>query len=157
MSRTVIEAELPEESYELVFATAGKDELLFPLMRQAIEASFDIEGRIEQRELDVYLLSQAAGVTPKLTPTTLDIAHPYAKPGSVTCLSTSLMQFAETMEQILQKPVLDTTGIEGLYEIDLSWDPEQPDSLAAAVMEQLGLELKADRQTIGILVIRSTS
>jgi uncharacterized protein (TIGR03435 family) len=155
-SRLVIEAELPEQPYDLVFSTAGKDELLFPLMRQAIEASFDIEARTEQRELDVHVLSRATGVTPKLTPATLDVERPYAKPGSLTCLSITLGLLADTLERLLQQPVLDTTGIDGLYEIDLSWDPEQPDSLPEAVREQLGLELKAERRTLEVQVIRNT-
>jgi len=155
-TRTVIEVELPEQPYDLVFSTAGKEELLFPLVRQAIEATFDIEARPEQRELDVYVLSRVADAPPKLTPSTLEQAPPHARPGSLTGLSMTLAELASILERVLQRPVLDETGLDGRYEIDLNWDPERPDSLQEVVREELGLEFKADRRTIEVHVIRST-
>ena len=70
------------------------------------------------------------------------------------------------------RPVVDKTGLTGVYDLDLTWTPEQgppgPDgtapqaapssdsvSLFTAVQEQLGLKLDAQRGPVDVLVIES--
>jgi uncharacterized protein (TIGR03435 family) len=68
------------------------------------------------------------------------------------------------------RPAVDKTGLTGVYDLDLTWTPEQgppgPDgtapqstpssdgvSLYTAVQEQLGLKLDAQRGPVDVLVI----
>jgi uncharacterized protein (TIGR03435 family) len=68
----------------------------------------------------------------------------------------------------LKRPVLDETGIKGVFDVALDWTPEsvaaardasQPDapdgrpSLLAAVEEQPGLKLEAGKSLIKVLVV----
>ena len=60
----------------------------------------------------------------------------------------------------LQRPVLDKTGLEGMYDFSLQWTPgdkqpaEQGPSIFAAVQEQLGLKLlQSNAQTAQVYVL----
>ena len=56
----------------------------------------------------------------------------------------------------LGRPVVDRTGISGLYDFTLDWasDDSAP-SLFTALQEQLGLRLEAQKGTVEVLVVDS--
>jgi uncharacterized protein (TIGR03435 family) len=69
------------------------------------------------------------------------------------------------LSRFLRQPILDRTGLEGGYEIDLEWspeprageepaDPSRP-SIYAAVQEQLGLKLEARKTPLPVIVVDS--
>jgi uncharacterized protein (TIGR03435 family) len=73
-----------------------------------------------------------------------------------------MSQLVEILISLFEGPVLDRTGIKGVFDITLDWAPEKvaaanPEetrpSLAAAVQEQLGLKLEARRSPIEVLVV----
>jgi uncharacterized protein (TIGR03435 family) len=73
----------------------------------------------------------------------------------------------------LNMPVVDNTGLTGIYDIDLKWsaDPSRPDfgdvhnpadlpapdpnrpEIFTAIKDQLGLELKAEKGPVDVIVI----
>jgi len=60
--------------------------------------------------------------------------------------------------QLLRVPVVDRTGIEGTYHIDLRFAPEDSldssfPSIFTAIQEQLGLKLESQRMPMEMLVI----
>jgi uncharacterized protein (TIGR03435 family) len=81
-------------------------------------------------------------------------------------------QFASTLQRaILDRPVLDKTGLSGQYDFDLEWTYDdtqfggnlpplaaqtsgKPDFLAA-LQEQLGLKLESSRAAVDTIVIDS--
>lgn len=73
----------------------------------------------------------------------------------------TIAELAENLANTLQRPVVDKTGIEGLYQIKLSFAPVQPDpnddgsrpALPAALQEQLGLKLESARVPVDVIVI----
>ena len=71
-------------------------------------------------------------------------------------------EFARTLISYFDAPLLDRTGLSGLYDIDLNFvrDPLQasaPDavSLETALREQLGLRVERQRAPLDVLVIES--
>ena len=84
----------------------------------------------------------------------------------------AMADFARNLGPFTGRPVVDKTGLTGVYDVDLTWTPEQgppgPDgtapqappstdgvSLYTAVQEQLGLKLDAQRGPVDVLVIDS--
>jgi uncharacterized protein (TIGR03435 family) len=67
----------------------------------------------------------------------------------------------EILKQLLAgasgRTVVDRTGLEGGYEIDLEWSPGQVatdlPSIFTAVQEQLGLKLESTRAPVDVLVV----
>ena len=68
--------------------------------------------------------------------------------------------FAASLEDILGKPVVDETQLTNRYDFQLLWDETgaeaaQPGRIAAAVREQLGLELTPANRPIEMLVVEA--
>lgn len=73
-------------------------------------------------------------------------------------------RFARTLESDVDRPVIDMTGLEGIYDIRLEFaeiksafgspDPHAPE-LFTALTEQLGLRLESRRGPVDVLVIDS--
>ena len=95
-------------------------------------------------------------------------------PGNLMGGGALMPQFANTLGMFAGRIVVDRTGLEGAYDVDLTWTPDQmaqrppgaPDpqfngvavdpngpSLFTAVQEQLGLKLDSQRGPVEIVVI----
>lgn len=73
-------------------------------------------------------------------------------------LTTDLI--AEQLSRIAGRIVVDKTGLRGRYDLKLQWTPDDavategsPPSLFTAIEEQLGLQLKAAKEPVPVLVI----
>lgn len=83
----------------------------------------------------------------------------------------SMPQLATLLSSILRRPVIDQTGLAGVYEFTLEWTPEVgqtgPDatppaaanpggpSIFTAIQEQLGLKLDSAKAPIEVVVVDS--
>jgi uncharacterized protein (TIGR03435 family) len=99
-------------------------------------------------------------------------------PGSLAAGSTPLSQLANFLSQSMSRTVLDKTGLEGNYDFDVSYTPDQmpnlnggapppgvqlpnidPNgpSLSTALQEQLGLKLESQRGPVTTFVVDKIS
>jgi uncharacterized protein (TIGR03435 family) len=71
----------------------------------------------------------------------------------------SMPQLADALGRELDRPVIDMTGLKGVFEIKLSWTPDESTDVAplgpslSMAMRQLGLILRAQKSPIEILVV----
>ena len=73
----------------------------------------------------------------------------------------SMTDFAQTMQLMVDRPVLDQTNLPGRYDFTLLWTPDVMRDTATdtapgiftAVQEQLGLKLAATRTSTDVFVI----
>jgi uncharacterized protein (TIGR03435 family) len=79
----------------------------------------------------------------------------------------SITQLAYKLSRLLQRPVVNNTGLEGNYDFKLEWTPDlgpsAPDGqpvdtsggpfIFSALQEQLGLRLEATKGPVDVLVI----
>jgi uncharacterized protein (TIGR03435 family) len=178
------------DRYDIV-ATAtpetGLDEMYGPMMRALLEDRFGLKIHRETRELPVYALTAARGGA-KLTPSkpgscvAIDVKSVLKAPpgsnfcgrfemkrGSVLIADAKGMTVAEFAARVfrgtLDRPVIDRTGIAGLFDIHLEFnglensaglsgdaDNAAP-SVFTAVQEQLGLKLSPEKGPVEVLVI----
>jgi uncharacterized protein (TIGR03435 family) len=62
---------------------------------------------------------------------------------------------------VLSRPVIDMTGLKGLWDFKLEWTPEPPPpdadiskpSIFTAVQEQLGLKLESVKRPVEVLIV----
>jgi uncharacterized protein (TIGR03435 family) len=69
----------------------------------------------------------------------------------------SFANFVSVLESLVNRRILDETGLTGAFDIRLEWASRDTDaarpSIFTAVQEQLGLKLEASRGPINMLVI----
>ena len=95
----------------------------------------------------------------------------YNTPGKMLGSRVSMAKFASSLSTTVSRPVVDETGLTGIYDIALKWLPDDsstppgPDvptpatladqgpSIFTALQEQLGLRLEAQKGPVEVLVI----
>jgi uncharacterized protein (TIGR03435 family) len=152
---------------------ASMDEL-HVMLQNLIKERFKLRMHSETKERPVYFLSvDKTGV--KTKPHEIGSAgDPWIDQpgfGRLTAKFTPMDYFAWRLSLMLDRPVLDRTGLKGGYDFDLSWTPDLPPgfpegglingqavdtsgpTIFAALEKQLGLKLEAQRGPFEILVI----
>ena len=152
------------ERYDIVAkvsAETPRPEML--RMLQALLADrFHLRLHHVEKEMRVYLL--AVDRTGAKLKAVADRGENFTwRPGHIVVQSESMAGLADRLSRPmfgLGAPVIDSTGLEGVFDFTLDWTPEsvQPDaapgpSLFQALPEQLGLKLEAARQKVSVLAI----
>jgi uncharacterized protein (TIGR03435 family) len=133
-------------------------EELSPRLRQLLEQRFKLAVHREPKEVQGYALVAAKG-GPKLHQSSgNEAAGGIIYPGGIRGPNWSMASFAATLSSAVGRPVIDQTGIEGNYEIEIEYarDGDTNSSLPSvftALQEQLGLKLEPRRVPIEIVVI----
>jgi uncharacterized protein (TIGR03435 family) len=144
---------------------AGADRSQAPAMlRTLLEARFHLQAHMEKRELPVYALTTSKG-GPKLTPA----AGPPNKRGGdswtdggvghLRALNSPEAAFADLLTKISARPVIDASGLTGIYDFDVVYAPELSDappdagpSLTSA-LAAIGLRLEKRQEQLEVLVV----
>ena len=152
-SRLEIEVELPDQRYDFVIRTPGGDERRRALMQQVVCEAFQVAVAFEPRRREVLVLRGLAGAEHRLEPAT-GASSFSSYPGRIQGRGLDFWSLANSLEYVVDVPVLDETGLEGRFDIDLEWDPADPGSLEKSLAE-VGLELQAGDREIEVLVVRA--
>jgi len=171
------------DQYDVLASTPGDlqpnlDEQM-AMLRKLLSDRFRLSFHREPKELPVFAITVAKG-GPKLKPSAappgelpylINTIYPDEKGGVHVLLparNATILQFAAMMQRgVLDRTVVDQTGLSGTYDFDLEWTPDENQfsgnlprsveptkpSLFAAMQEQLGLRLEATRGPVQVLVI----
>jgi uncharacterized protein (TIGR03435 family) len=170
---------IESDHYDIVAVTPGevrptRDEQM-TMLRALLTDRFQLTFHREPKEFSIYELEEAKS-GPKIQPSTLP---PDAPPAVITTVysdklvmparNVSMDDFTAVLQRaVLDRPVVDKTGLTGRYDFDLTWAPDETqfgggvgkakeDAEALpffkAVQEQLGLHLKATRGPVQALVV----
>jgi len=144
-----------------------------PMLQAMLADRFKLKAHRETREVQGYRLVQAqpGRLGPKLqegADCALKAARPNGPCGityngpSLTFRGSPIANLRGNLEAGAGGPVIDATGLSGLYDFELRWSevrPGEPPSdlpnLFTALQEQLGLKLEPTRVTLEVLVIDS--
>jgi uncharacterized protein (TIGR03435 family) len=145
------------------------------MVQKLIVDRFNLTFHHDQRELPVYVLS-VAKTGSKLTNNGDPNGLPgfgLRAPGALNVHSATMSDFASMMQQtVLDRPVLDKTGLTGRFDFNLDWTPDDsqfggrgasippptdasnaPANLYTALEEQIGLKLEAAKAPAEVIVI----
>jgi uncharacterized protein (TIGR03435 family) len=171
---------LDVDRYDITAATPSENrptlDMQMSMLRTLLADRFLFAFHREQRQAPVYELSVArGGPTLKETATpseTQPVLVNRRSPGRVQlpARNATMAQFASMLQRsVLDRHVLDKTGLSGRYDFDLEWTPDEtqfggvlppapatenakPD-LFAALQQQLGLRLQASNGLVDVIVI----
>jgi uncharacterized protein (TIGR03435 family) len=172
---------IDSDSYDILAETPGNvrpslDEQMSMLQRLLGER-FKLTFHREPKEFSIYALTVAKNgpklkesVAPDELPRLTNVVFPDHI--SLPARNATMAQFASMLQRaVLDRPVVDETGLSGKYDFDLEWaddesqfggqlrkrasadDGHDKSGLFAAVQEQLGLRLEATRGPVETLVI----
>ena len=140
------------------------DVMQMQLMFQELLASrFKLVFHREKRNLPVYAILVAKG-GPKLIKSASaasDYTEFSSNTGEIRITNKSMAEIAGLMRFIVDRPVVDQTGLAGRFDFVLKWtpdgaetsDPNAPPELFTAIQEQLGLKLEPVKAPVDVLVI----
>ena len=142
------------------------------MLQKLLADRFKLTFHREQREISVYVLSVGKS-GPKLK-----LAGPDGHGASCERLGVCnfrnepIEHFARWMQLVVDKPVVDKTGLTGTFDFELKWTPDEsqftsmgirvptptdnpnaPPGLFTAIQEQLGLKLEPQKTQSEVLVI----
>ncbi len=137
------------------------------MLQKLLTTRFGLVMHHDKRELSVYAITVAKG-GPKLQKSKSDpdalsdqSGHGVGPAQYMKFTNDSMTDFAQTMQLMVDKPVVDQTNLSGRYDFSLLWTPDvmgatptdTAPALFTAVQEQLGLKLEATRAPTDVLVI----
>ena len=147
------------------------------MLQKLLADRFGLTFHRETRTLSVYELTLAKG-GPKLTPVEDDSADAvgdisFSELGKLQARHATMADFVHSMQRnVLDRPIVDRTGLSGRYDFALSWVPDEfqfsavrtpggppmPGNtegadLITAIRQQLGMQLKATRAPAPVIVI----
>jgi uncharacterized protein (TIGR03435 family) len=128
---------------------------------------FQLKFHYEKQEQSVYLLS-VVKTGPRFTKSQSDTNAPggmgIGPPGHLGATNQTMAEIANLLGLgILNRPVVDQTGLTGKFDLRLAWTPDGPPPATesadvppdffTAIQEQLGLKLVSTRAPVDVLVI----
>ena len=158
LSRVVSSATLPEGRYDFI---ANLPSNSHEALQQELKRKFGISASLKPRETDVFRLTVKNASADGLRPSESQNGSSESNAGQFSCVNQPLSCLTSMLENQLNVPIIDETGLTGRYDIDLIWDQtgftqQTPDALKQALLDQLGLELTTARQPIEMLVVQQS-
>jgi uncharacterized protein (TIGR03435 family) len=171
-----------EDKYDIVgqpdHPGMGNDTQIRSMMKKLLAERFGLVIHREKKEINAYTLNIGRTGQHKLTLNESGVNLPGFRgngPGSIGVRNSNMEQFAGFLQaRIVDRPVVDKTGLTGKYDFTLTWRPEQlapqgpnappppadlesrPD-IFSAMQEQLGLRFQSEKTPVEILVIDKAS
>jgi uncharacterized protein (TIGR03435 family) len=169
---------MDSERYDITAVTPGdvrptRDEQM-GMLRKLLAERFQLAFHREPKELSIYVLEVAKG-GPKLKdaakpddlPALINVVYPQSI--KLPARNVTMGDFVSMLQRaVLDRPVVDKTGLTGRYDFDLEWAPDEsqfdgairPAStdenaapLFTAIQQQLGLKLVATTGSVDALVV----
>jgi uncharacterized protein (TIGR03435 family) len=157
------------------------DDQLRTMLKNLLKSRFGLAFHIEKRELPVYAIgldkNGPSGIK-MVIDNDSGTRIGAQRPGRVSFRGATMSALATQLQlRVLDRPVIDQTGLTARYDFTLDWRPDEfqfprasaaqraaaiaaadamPD-LFTAFQEQLGLKLEAKKAAVGVLVVDSVS
>jgi uncharacterized protein (TIGR03435 family) len=172
----ILPKNLPDARYEIVaIAPTHPSRILDTRYESMIQSMlferFHLKAHRETKSMQVYVLEVAKG-GPKLKRSEQPGLSTRSTAGHVTATGATMLDLCTYLSRRIALPVVDQTGLEGLFDFDIDWVPgqgegsvEPPDpnrppvdpgagpSLFTAIQEQLGLKLTNRKAPVPMLVV----
>jgi uncharacterized protein (TIGR03435 family) len=150
---------LGSEEYDIVAKPDGdvRGDRVLAMARALLAERFHLSLHRESKEMPVLALVVAKGGS-KLRAATGSGPEVRGGRGRFEARNVTMGMFAAQLAgRMLDRPVLDRTGIAGEFDITLEWAFDQGadngPSIATALQEQLGLKLEAQKGAVDVLVV----
>jgi uncharacterized protein (TIGR03435 family) len=135
------------------------------MMQTMLAERFKLTLHKETRQLPMYSLVVAKG-GPKIHAGSAGEGRTSGRPGHFEATGITMQKLADLIAKQAGRPVSDATGLQGVFDFTLEWDPQadlrvgaadaaggQGASIFTALQEQLGLRLESGKGPVEVLVV----
>jgi uncharacterized protein (TIGR03435 family) len=145
------------------------------MTRQLLADRFQLKFHRDKKEMSAYVLTAIEG-PPKMTNDTSDPTQEglfFGPIGTLHVHNAPMLDFTQLLQaSLLDRPVVDQTGLAGRWDFVLKWTPDDsqfaamgvkvpppsdaadaPPPLYTAIREQLGLKLSSEKTAVDVIVI----
>lgn len=145
-SRYEISVRLPIDQFELLF-------------QQALTASLQLRVSNQKKSVEVFVLTAGEDSAEKLKPSVMSSSGSMTMGGrgKIKTMNGEISRLAQSLESVLERIVEDGTGIEGKYDWEITYDEDDPNSVLAALKEQLGLRIRKEQREIEFLIVNDAN
>jgi bla regulator protein blaR1 len=144
-------------------------------MQSVLRDRFGVKLRLETRDLPICVLTLAKGGSKLRTPSGAGkgpsmMMNP--EKGELVGVGADMRMLTNVLSNILRRPVIDQTGIDGVFDMKLQWSPQSQvggtadplpgetplaetdsSSIFTAMTEQLGLRLESSKGPVKVYVV----
>ena len=130
---------------------------------EGITRYFDISITRERRLLDAYVVTAPRGLTPQIVEadvggsgcvSVISAVGVVQAIGPLTMTGLTMADLTRSLEQLLGQPVVDKTGLEGRYDLEVHGAHEGLERFLTAFQDQLGLAIARAHHEVEIVVAR---
>lgn len=149
---------LPDKNYAVLINSSVDPprNVLADLLKDYLGLNIELD----EQDTDVFVLNSTSEAAGKLEPPEEEWRSGgglhIGEEGVVTGLyvaNGSLAEFTRFLEQALQVRVLDETGMDGRYDLDLSWNEDDKEHLPIIIERKFGLTLSVKRRKLSRVVL----
>lgn len=150
---------LATDGYDVLAKPEGEvsDERVREMVQSLLAERMNLKTHEETKEMPVYALVTVKGGAKLAKSAMPDQPTAHGGFGRFSGKHLTMDMLAFLLAGQVERPVFDKTGIEGQYDIELHWTPEDsPEpgpSIYSALQDQLGLKLESQRAPQEIVVI----
>jgi hypothetical protein len=124
----------------------------FDIMQQHLSFLYPFKAGIEKRKTKVKVLKVISGKTFSVLPSDGGKEAVTSGGDGLSMKNAALSAVAEFLQDQLNKPVLDETGIKGIFNLTLKWYNEDPKQIHEE-LKKIGLEMIDAERDLDVLVI----
>jgi len=130
---------------------------LQPLLQALLADRFKLRAHHESKEMGIFEVRVAQSGL-RLQESTRPRTFFTARPALVSGTRVSMRELAGAFSRLLDREVIDQTGLSGVYDVNVQWTPDSATgdlgvSLFTAVQEQLGLKLESTKGRVDVIVV----
>jgi uncharacterized protein (TIGR03435 family) len=131
------------------------------MLQRLLAERFRLMLHREPRKISHFLLTPAkSGPKMPVSPNDAPSVRRYYGTGRLSYTHLTMDRLVVLLSRQLKQPVLNRTGLDGAYDVELNWSPDDTAAGAAsgpdvfsAVQQQLGLRLETSKEPLEVLVI----
>jgi uncharacterized protein (TIGR03435 family) len=133
------------------------------ILQQGIEKYFQVSITLEERTMDVYVMTALEGQPPKEADSggsfscsnlRVEIAST-SESFEISAYSDNIVEFRRTLEAALHRPIVDQTNLQGSYHLALNAKARNTSDFLQQLRHQLGLVLTPAQRRIEMLVVEN--